>query len=510
MTYSNPLLSGFHPDPSICRVGDDYYLVTSTFEYFPGLPLFQSRDLVNWRPVGYAMSTPESLRLVGCHPSQGLYAPTIRHHNGRFYVVCTNVSDGGNFVVWSDAIEGPWSNPERVPDAEGIDPSLFFDEDGRCWWIGHGAPEVPLYPDHKLVWLQEFDIETFQLKGPKRIVVSGGSDLAKKPVWLEGPHLYRIGEYYYIFAAEGGTERNHSEVVFRSRHIEGPYESMPGNPLVSHRDLPFGETPPITCTGHADLVETQRGEWYMVLLGSRPYADYEVGRTNLGRETFMVPVRWEDGWPVVEDRRVRPSYPLPNLPIHSWGVENYAEGSRAFRDDFSGLTLRAEWTFLRSSRDFYRLSETGLEITPSEIPLESFDVPSFLGIRQRAARCRAGITVEAGAERTGLTVLYSGFNYVAVELEDGQAWVRRVVNGEVSRTPVSVVGSGAHRLELEIVDDKVHVYVDGTPVASNVDGSHLNSVTSGGFVGCFLGLYAVGSADGRIAVFRDFEYCSVE
>ncbi|HHE72603.1 MAG TPA: glycoside hydrolase family 43 protein, partial [Chloroflexi bacterium] len=284
-TFRNPILSGFYPDPSICRVGDDYYLVNSSFEYFPGLPIFHSRDLVHWRQIGHVLDRPEQLNLDGVRPSGGLYAPTIRYHAGTFYVTNTLV-DGpgpkGNFIVTATDPAGPWSEPVWLDDAPGIDPSLFFDEDGRVWYVGNRHAFEGHYPGHCEIWLQELDLENMTLVGERYLLWDGA---LKGAVYAEGPHLYRVNDHYYLMIAEGGTGHDHAVTIARSDSITGPYYPNPRNPILTHRHL--GQDYPIVGTGHADLVETQYGEWWMVALAMRPYDGYFY---NLGRETFLIPV----------------------------------------------------------------------------------------------------------------------------------------------------------------------------------------------------------------------------
>ncbi len=291
MTQSvkNPIMPGFYPDPSICAVGEDYYLVNSTFAYFPGLPVLHSKDLVHWEQIGNVMDRPSQLPLANAGHSQGLFAPTIRYHAGTFYVICTNVSHGGNYVVTAENPEGPWSEPHYLEGAGGIDPSLFFDTDGRCYYIGtHPNPEGCRYDGDWYIWIQELDLNTWKLKGESKDVWNG----AMRGVhWPEGPHLYRIGEYYYILHAEGGTGPEHAVSVCRSRDIWGPYENNFCNPILTHRHL--GQAYPVKYVGHGDLFETPAGEWYMTMLAVRPLEGY----TTMGRETFLAKVTWENNWP---------------------------------------------------------------------------------------------------------------------------------------------------------------------------------------------------------------------
>lgn len=281
MRYQNPILPGFHPDPSICRVGADYYLVTSTFEYFPGLPVYHSRDLVNWTLLGNALARPDAYPMLRSADSGGIWAPTIRYHEGRFYMTCT-LEKYGNFIITAQDPAGEWSSPVWLPEIGGIDPSLFF-EDGHAWYCTNDR----LDPDREAITAQEIDPATGHIIGQRYTLWSGiGAH------FLEAPHLYHIGDWYYLLTAEGGTFWTHMVTLARSRSITGPYEGCPHNPILTNVCDTRWE---VLCTGHGDLVEDTNGNWWMVHLGVRL-----ARRTmnHLGRETFLTPFHWEDGWPV--------------------------------------------------------------------------------------------------------------------------------------------------------------------------------------------------------------------
>ena len=416
MRFQNPILSGFHPDPSMCRVGDDFFLVTSSFEYFPGLPLFQSRDLVHWRQAGHIINRPSQLPGQYARPSGGIFAPTLRFHEGVFYLITTNIDGGGNFVVTATDSAGPWSDPFWIEGAEGIDPSLFFDDDGRCWYAGNGNPVHSLYEGHHTIWLQEFDIRTMRLIGEKRVIVDGGSDITQQPIWIEGPHVYKKDGRYYLLAAEGGTAEDHSVVVFRSDSITGPYEFCPGNPILTNRDLDPARPDPITCTGHGDLVQTRTGEWWMVLLACRPDPPGLGNDSNMGRETFLVPVSWQDGWPVTADGtgRLAASYAVPDLPAHPW-ADGYGLGEMHWHDDFGGARLRPEWNRIGPpggpEETWHSLAARPgfLRLIPRPQGLTEPDQPSFLGVRQRHKAFTAETALEfhpaAEGDAAGLVMM---------------------------------------------------------------------------------------------------------
>lgn len=279
--FSNPIIPGFAPDPSIVRVDDDFYLVNSTFEYFPGIPIYHSRDLVNWELISYALNDPGKIELERIKSSDGIHASTIRYHDGTFYIITTNNVNGKlvNFIVTATDPRGPWSAPNVLEGAPGIDPSLFFDDDGRVWYVGNHIPPDPEFPGQAEIWLQEVDIEAMALIGERYYLWRGCCG----GVWAEGPHIYKKGGYYYLLISEGGTAYEHALSVAISREIAGPYQNNPRNPVLSHRQLSYDH--PITGVGHADLVELADGRWYAVALGWR-LVDGKHG--ILGRELSLI------------------------------------------------------------------------------------------------------------------------------------------------------------------------------------------------------------------------------
>jgi xylan 1,4-beta-xylosidase len=510
-TFHNPILPGFYPDPSICRVGGDYYLVNSTFEYFPGLPVFHSRDLVNWRQIGHVLDRPEQLNLDGIRPSGGLYAPTIRHYKDTFYVVNTLV-DGtehaGNFIVTATDPAGPWSMPIWLEDAPGIDPSLFFDDDGRIWYVGNMHQFQDHYQGHCVIWLQEMDPATYQLTGEKTILWDGA---LKGAIYAEGPHIYKIEGVYYLMVAEGGTGHNHAVTIARSSSITGPYESNPRNPILTHRHL--GLEYPIVGTGHADLVQTQYGEWWMVLLAMRPYDGYFY---NLGRETFLTPVKWEEGWPIVSpgNGRVLNEYQSPNLPEHRWLTIPAC-------DHFEDFELAIHWNFLRTPREeFWSLSERPgylrLYLRPEQ--LSELANPSFIGRRQQhidfTVRTAFEFNPKTLTESAGIVLIQNNdFHFRLVCTQGANQRIVKLI--ERYKGKETVLGScsvkpGRLYMKVEAKGQSYSFYVTTEvecwiPVAERVDGRLLSTVLAGGFVGTYIGLY--GSSNGTSSDnFVDFDW----
>ena len=234
--FRNPILSGYYPDPSGTRVGDDYYLGNSSFAHFPGIPVFTSKDLVHWTQIANAIDRPEQLDFTGRRTSQGVFAPDISWHDGLFYIANTCVECGGNFVITAKDPAGPWSNPIWLP-FEGIDPSIYWEGDKAYIGNNRAPDEPPRYDGHRASWIQEYDWRAGKMAGPSTQLINGGGDISKKPVWSEGPHILRKDGTYNLTAAEGGTSVYHSQVVFRSKSLRGPFTPFEGNPILPPRDL---------------------------------------------------------------------------------------------------------------------------------------------------------------------------------------------------------------------------------------------------------------------------------
>lgn len=513
MTFKNPVLAGTYPDPSICRVDDDYYLVTSSFSYYPGVPLFHSKNLVNWRQIGYVLDRPSQLDLDGVGQSEGIFAPTIRYHQGIFYLITTNVSRGGNFIVTTRDPFGAWSDPYWLPEAPGIDPSLFFDDDGRAYYTGtRPNPGGVRYDGDWEIWLQELDLEKMRLVGPAYTLWKGAMTGV---IWPEGPHLYKINGCYYLLISEGGTGHHHALTIARSEGgVTGPYFGSPDNPILTHRHL--GRDYPIVNVGHGDLVQTQKGEWWMVLLASRPCGGYY---RNLGRETFLAPVVWEDGWPVVSpgDGRVQFEYHCPDLPPGE-------PEPRLACTHFTEAVLDQQWQFLRTPRDdFWSLQERPgyLRLKLKAQSVTELVNPSFIGRRQQHHDFSAGTVLEFcpqnEREEAGLVLLQSEsyhFRFVVRQkLGDRLVCLIRCTGGEeevISEKPCSPKRT---YLFVQARGEEYDFYYgerEGiwSALAKRVDGRILSTDVAGGFVGCFIGLYAScnGGAEDNYADFAWFEY----
>ncbi len=514
--YHNPILAGFYPDPSICRVGDDYYLINSSFAYFPGIPIFHSRDLVNWEQVGNVIDRPDQLHYDRLGVSAGIFAPSIRYHNGTYYVVCTMVGTIGNFVVTATNAAGPWSDPVAL-GFEGIDPSLFFDDDGHAWMINNGAPEGrPLYNGHRAIWLQEFDPVAKKMVGPRKVLVNGGTDLSKKPIWIEGPHLYKRAGRYYLCCAEGGTGPEHSEVVFGSGSVDGPYAPWDGNPFLTQRDLDPNAPGSVTCTGHADMVIGPDNQWWAVFLGVRPY---DGKFSPMGRETFMLPVTWTaDGWPVIlpKGERVPLAIKTPNNAAISLSDAIPVSGDITRHVEFKGRALTPQWVMLRAPKEtWWKLNpEAGqIAITPRSELLSGTGNPSYLALRVQHSHFKASTSVEVPTESgvsAGLAVFQNDRHhyFLAVSREgDGMVVYLERAAGDRGQMAASARLPRASRMKLRVTADDAKCaseYAadagDWKTLAADADATQLTTEVAGGFVGATVGMHA--RVDGPAVVER--------
>lgn len=516
--FYNPILSGFFPDPSICRKGDDFYIVNSTFSFFPCIPVFHSTDLANWKQIGHVLDRAEQFPNTDQPVSYGIFAPAITYnpHNETFYMTTTYVGGGGNFVVTAKDPAGPWSNPIWLPEVQGIDPSLFFDEDGRAYIVNNQDPEGEiLYKGHKAIWIQEYNVETNQTFGPRKVLRNGGHNLAEKPIWIEGPHIYKINGYYYLMAAEGGTSIDHRQVIFRSRNVMGPYETNPSNPILTQRDLDRNRKYPITNAGHADLIETPSGAWYSIFLACRPYTP--ENHFNIGRETFILPVSWnEDSWPVILDKGLEIPMIL-NLPegvALMQDIPGYMQqGNFSFVEYFKSEKLPLEWMFLRTPVEKWHesdLNQGGIWLEARPANLRERKQPSFIGTRQRHHNFNAETSLhflpKGETDLAGLVLFQNeGYHLTLGVTKDKDDYVvvlqkAEKVQDEITKLilnkvvlPNSFRGriclqasckSGEFNFSYKLSDDQWIVLAD------KIDAKYLSTEIARGFIGTILGLYA--------------------
>ncbi len=515
------IIPGFFPDPTICRKGDDYYLASSTFGYFPGVPIHHSKDLVNWTLIGYALNRPSQLPLASAPVTiGGIYAPTLRYHGGRFWLTTTNLSHTKHFIVHATDPAGPWSDPVRIDDAHqgGIDPDLFWDDDGRCYFhcTRRGAP--PADPCNG-IYRFEVDPLTGQGKGGRKFVWPGTGGMCP-----EGPHLYKRGGYYYLLIAEGGSGPGHMVTIARSRSIDGPWESCPHNPILSHRSLDTR----IQDLGHADLIEGPDGQSAMVFLGVRAH----VSRL-LGRETFLAPVTWNaEGWPVVQD--VAPlQFELPDS-LEEWRAD-FGPGTdlwktwntlRNPREGAYSLTARPGWLRMQGGRgglDAGKPEPALMAVAPWSLPgwEESFAANvSFLGIRQRHFVTKTEVQLDYApakdGEEAGLAVFMSERCHYKIKVfqKNGvrhAALFKSVMDMETSGEPVPVA-EGVLSLEISSTQQIYSFHVTDSSGRRSLLGTGmtllLSTEVAGGFTGVYLGIFAIDPQDGAGAKadFRDFRY----
>ncbi len=496
VAYQNPVLPGFYSDPSVCRVGKDYYMVHSSFGYFPGVPIFHSTNLVNWEQIGHVLARPEQVPLQKAGVTLGIFAPTLRCHDGVYYMITTNITDKGNFYVTATDPRGPWSDPVWI-DMPGIDPSLFFDDDGKAYVTStvNWGPNI-----HEGIHLAQIDIRTGKLLTAPRNVWAGTGGR-----YPEGPHLYKKDGWYYLMIAEGGTQFGHKETIARSRRIDGPYMGDPGNPIMTHADM-NAETSVIQGLGHGDLVQTQDGAWFMLAHAFRQHDDHQI----LGRETFLAPVRWDkDAWPVVNaNGTVSERMEAPALP----GPVVKQDAARA--EDFSGKRLGHEWNYLHNPRsDRYSLAERPgfLRLHGTAVTLADVDGVTFVGRRQQHFEFEADTTLDfaprADGEEAGLTLFKDDKHHYALSVtrQGGQRVavlrIRLGLIGTVLRTvpladgPVTLrVGGNKDRYAFAVRQGS-----GAWTGLGEADTRYLSSVTAGGFTGVYIALYATANGKPEMA-----------
>jgi alpha-N-arabinofuranosidase len=507
-TLQNPILAGFYPDPSAIKVGTDYYLTNSTFSYFPGLPVFHSKDLKNWKQIGNVISRPSQMNFMGHRMTRGLFAPSISYHDGLYYVVCTLIDTGGNFVVTAKDPAGPWSDPTFLPEVKGIDPSLYFDDAKAYILYNSDAPDYkPLYSGHRTIRMYEFDPVHRKVVGEEKMLVNGGVDISKKPVWIEAPHILKRNDWYYLYAAEGGTSVNHSEVVLRSRDVWGPYQPYERNPILTQRHLPADRKDPITSAGHAQFVEGPDGKTYAIFLAVRPYRDNFY---NTGRETFIAPVEWIDDWPVVDPVHQELQY---HYPV-AYGETKQADarpqsGNFQYTVTFE-RQLDPSLLFLRTvdSASFSLTKANGLTLTLKPETCMETGNPSFIGKRQQhlygSAETALTFTAKSDNEKAGLVIFQDErhFYYLCKSVADGKNVVqlyKSPAEGSAMELLAQVnVPSGVVLLRISAEGERYSFRYALSPgkwsvLKDNVDGTFLSTQVAGGFIGCVFGMHATSS-----------------
>ena len=493
--YTNPVIPGFYPDPSICKAGDDFYLVSSSFEYFPGVPVFHSKDLVNWEQIGHCLTRPSQLNLEKCRVSGGIYAPTIRYHEGTFFMITTNVSDKGNFIVHTKDPAGEWSEPVWLKQG-GIDPSLYFEGD-KCYLTSNPG---------NTIYLSEINPITGEQLSESKAIWGGTGGR-----YPEAPHIYKKDGWYYLLISEGGTEYGHKVTIARSKNIDGPYDSNPANPILTHIDK-HTQSSPIQGTGHADIIQANDGSWWMVFLAFRPQSWLHH---MLGRETFLAPVRWDkNAWPVVNGNgTVQLNMEVPTLPLKAFPKK---DPLTEFREKKTGL----EWNYLRNPvpENYILNPEKGyLRLKASTVKLDELDSPTFIGRRQQHINFKATTLLNLHEARpgdeAGLTVFMNNNSHYDLILKQKDNKTRSLV----LRIRLGVMNHTA--FEIPVKEGQIYLQVKGERdyysfaystdgkkflPAGKMDVRYISSETAGGFTGIYLGLFAC-SASSSSRAYADFD-----
>ena len=495
--YRNPIIPGFHPDPSVCRVGDTYYLVNSSFQYFPGVPIYESKDMIHWEQIGNVLDRESQIRLKGATSWQGIYAPTIRYHEGTYYMITTNIGNGGNFMVTTKDPKGPWSEPIWL-EQQGIDPSLYF-ENGKCYMVSN--------PDNTIM-LCEINPKT-------------GKQLTKsKALWQgtggrypEGPHLYKKDGWYYLLISEGGTEMAHKLTIARSKNIDGPYQSNPDNPILTHCSL-AGQYSQIQGTGHGDLVQAKDGQWWMVFLA---YRNFEGAYHHLGRETYLAPVAWKKGaWPVVNGGN-----PVDTIMHVKDGVSSinpsYLPLGETHQSSTIDLQTSFKWLYIQNPlMENYEVKDGMLRLHPHGTLAEN-NRPTFKGVRQEDVNLLVETEVCAvpGKKmpmRAGLSVYQINDGFLTFGVENNSIVLRlklKTIDYVVGSTPLP---EATKNVKLRIkADEKQYSFaysLDGNtyhPVG-NMDCTLLSTEVAGGFTGVIIGMFAEGDNPASAVDFKYFKY----
>ena len=555
LSYNNPIIPGSYPDPSICRVGNDYYIVNSSFEYFPGLPIHHSKDLVNWNLIGYGLHRDDQcsgeMNLVDVQTDGGIHAPSIRYHDGLFYIITTNVYSPGpqqptemiNFIITAEQVEGPWSNPHIIEGAPGIDPDIIFD-DGKVWYVGTHVPEKPNFNGEGEIWLQELDLDDWSLKGERYLLWRGALYYG---TWAEGPHIYKRNGFYYLLIAEGGTSLDHAVMVSVSDNIKGPYVPNARNPILTSRHLSNDYW--VNSIGHADLLELADGRWYMVALGIRSEIDTY---SNMGRETHLIPVTWEEEpfewkydkiekewsdlpdrerfeklrrvnyeWPVCSPLtgRVERSFPLP-FPASS------QVNKESFRDNFDNETLNLEWNFRRVPQEGTYLinnKDGYLRLFPSKNVIENRKSCSLLGIRQIETDFEFSVKMLYNPSipevQAGVSLFQKDDNYLTftIERDREQNIILKLVSKEQKKVPVVIQQTFLKSYNDSIIfkvfsnnqSYKYYYSLDNGTSFNFFAETSSGLLLSKGYTGAYMGIYSTSNGK-NTEEYVDFDWVTLE
>ena len=498
MIYKNPVVKGFYPDPSVCFADGKYYMVCSSFQYFPGVPLFESENLVNWKQIGYVLTRESQVMLDQINSSGGIFAPTLRYHNGRFYMVTTNDTTRQNFYVYTDDIHGEWSDPIYV-DQTGIDPSLYF-EKNKCYFMSNGEDDSGVSG----VVQVEIDINTGKKLSESKCIWQGTGGR-----FLESPHLYKIGRWYYLMAAEGGTEYGHMITCARSRSLWGRYSRNPNNPVLSNRNkAPYI----IQGIGHGDLIQDPNGDWFILSLGFRQIHLW-MPFHNLGREVFLTPVRFgEDGWFTAG---------ADGTTEETFEIKGDFQQEEKRRYTFENTSWKIDWSYMRKP-DFkkYELSWNKATLIGTDINLEVADSPTFLALRQREFNFSMAVDMKISDLEEATRRGEAGITVYMCENEHYDIAVRKCADGDGWEAVLKLNIGGIKHIQkaVPVKGEKVRLIVaadnfsynfsfknEGENIATPLGygyAKYLTSEVSGGFTGVMLGMYAIGKCK---AEFDNFE-----
>ncbi len=515
-SFINPIIPGGYPDPSICKVGDTFYVVNSSFEYFPGLPIHKSKDLINWELIGYGLHRAEQcadeVNLVDVQSDGGIHAPTIRYNKGTFYIITTNVyyneekktTDFVNFILTAKNPEGPWSEPHVLEGAPGIDPDIFFDNDGKVWYVGTHSPENPNFEGEGEIWLQQIDAENWKLIGERHYLWRG----ACGGVWVEGPHLYKRDNRYYLMVAEGGTSFNHAVMIAVSDSIKGPYIPNDRNPILSTRQLSYDNW--VHSTGHADLIELNDGRWYMIALGIRGEEDRG---SNMGRETHLIPMQWEREpfwwkekkyeWPVVAPQtgKVERSNPVPFKGTTQ-------KRNLSFIDNFESSNLKLDWNFRRVPLpNTFSLSarKDHLRLYTNPNTIQERGRASLIGFRQTETdfefQAKMSFKPKSNNSEAGISLFQKDDNYFTLTvIKEDKEFKLQLKLAEPNAEPIilkkqaipNYTGEITFNVKSENYGYSFYYSLDGTEF-NLFEKTKSNHILSKKYTGAYLGIYTTSS-----------------
>lgn len=487
MIYKNPIVKGFYPDPSVCCANGKYYMVCSSFQFFPGVPLFESSDLVNWTQIGYCLTRKSQVMLDGARSSGGVFAPTIRYNDGTFYMVTTNTSVGKNFYISTNDIHGEWSEPVFV-EQDGIDPSLLFDDE-HVYFISNGTDD----DDNNGVTQCEIDIKTGKKLSPSHTIWSGSGGR-----YLESPHMYKINDEYYLMAAEGGTEYGHMITYSRSKSVWGPFEGYQKNPVLTNRNL-GGYM--IQGVGHGDLIQNSDENWFIIHLGFRQI-DQWMPYHHLGREVFMTPVKFDDnGWftaghdgTTAEEYKIKGDFVQSDKKL--WCFEN--------------TDVNIDWCYMRHpDLSKYELSKNKFILHGTNKTLDDIDSPTFIALRQKDFTGTITCNVTADKGEAGITLFMDEQQHYDLEIRRAGSIFTAVLKlniGDIKHIQNEVPLSGNSAKLIIGMNNFLYTFtvVDGntTHDLGSAQTKYLSSEVASGFTGVMIGLYA--QYENNTAEFTDF------